>query len=92
MVIIGQDVKEVCKNAGVQIDTKFTYKLIAKIPSSALKKINQLVGFRLLSKASERSVVSLTKMVPVVGGIVGGSFDAVSCRIVGIAAKSALGE
>lgn len=92
MVIIGQDVKEVCKQAGIKIGTKFTYKLIEKIPGTVLTKINQLVGFRLLTKAGERSVVSLTKMVPVIGGIIGGSVDAVTCRITGKAAQSAFGE
>ena len=92
MVIIGQDVKEVCKQAGIKIGTKFTYKLIEKIPGTVLTKINQLVGFRLLTKAGERSIISLTKMVPLVGGIVGGSFDAVTCRTTGKAAQNAFGE
>lgn len=92
MVIIGQDLKEVCKQAGIRIGTRFTYKMIEKIPGTILVKINQLIGFRLLTKAGERGIVNLTKMVPIVGGIVGGSFDAVTCRITGKAAKSAFGE
>lgn len=54
-----------------------------------LKRINQAVGFRLLTKAGEKGIINLTKLVPVVGGVVGGTFDAVTCRITAKAAREA---
>ena len=87
MVIVGQAVEEICKDCGIKIGSRLTVELIKKIPGKAITRINQLIGFRLLTKAGERGIVNLTKMVPVVGGIVGGSFDAVTCRITGKAAK-----
>lgn len=88
-VIIGQDIKEVCKQAGIKIGTKLTYVAIRKLPSEMLKRINQAVGFRLITKAGEKGIINLTKLVPVVGGVVGGTFDAVTCRITAKAAREA---
>ena len=88
-VIIGQDIKEVCKQAGIKIGTKLTYVAIRKLPVEALKRINQAVGFRLLTKAGEKGIINLYKLVPVVGGVVGGTFDAVTCRITAKAAREA---
>ena len=88
-VIIGQDIKEVCKQAGIKIGTKLAYVAIRKLPGEALKRINQAVGFRLLTKAGEKGIINLTKLVPVVGGVVGGTFDAVTCRITAKAAREA---
>lgn len=87
MVIIGQDVKEVCKQAGIKISGKLTQKVIEKIPGEIIKKINQLIGFRLLTKAGEKGIINLTKAIPFVGGAVGGTFDAVTCRSAGKLAK-----
>ena len=88
-VIIGQDIKEVCKQAGIKIGTKLTYVAIRKLPSEVLKRINQAVGFRLITKAGEKGIINLTKLVPVVGGVVGGTFDAITCRITAKAAREA---
>lgn len=88
-VIIGQDIKEVCKQTGIKIGTKLTYVAIRKLPGEVLKRINQAVGFRLLTKAGEKGIINLIKLVPVVGGVVGGTFDAVTCRITAKAAREA---
>lgn len=88
-VIIGQDIKEVCKQVGIKIGTKLTYVAIRKLPGEVLKRINQAVGFRLLTKAGEKGIINLTKLVPVVGSVVGGTFDAVTCGITAKAAREA---
>ena len=59
-VIIGQDIKEVCKQVGIKIGTKLTYVAIRKLPGEVLKRINQAVGFRLLTKAGEKGIINLT--------------------------------
>jgi uncharacterized protein (DUF697 family) len=40
-------------------------------------------GFRLLTKSGEKGLINLGKMVPLVGGIIGGTVDAVSTNIIG---------
>ena len=45
------------------------------------------MGFQLLTKAGTQGVVNFTKFVPVVGGLVGGTVDALSTKAVGEIAK-----
>ena len=83
LAIVGDAVEEVLKRAGIQVGRKLTEKAIHQISGKALIEINKRIGFRLVTKAGERGVVNLMKVVPVAGGVVGGSFDAVMCRQVG---------
>jgi len=85
--LVGGSVKEVVKRAGITVTNKLTQKALQRIPGKMLIEINKRVGFRLLTKAGEKGVVNLIKVVPVAGGFVGGAFDAASCRTVGYAAK-----
>ncbi len=48
-----------------------------------MTKINQAVGFRLLTKFGSKGVVNLWKAVPVAGAFVGGAFDSVTTKIIG---------
>ncbi len=86
--IIGDSAKEVLKQAGVKVAGKLTEKVVMKVPGKVLIEINKRVGFRLLTKAGEKGALVLMKGVPVVGGVVGGAFDAVACRTVGNLAHS----
>lgn len=85
--LLGDSAKEPIKQAGIRLGTKLTEKTIQKIPGKALIEINKKVGFRLITKAGEKGIVNLTKLVPVAGGVVGGAIDAVVCRKVGYTAK-----
>jgi len=92
LTIIGQDLKEVLKQSGIKFGTKLTYQVIEKIPGTVLVKINQMVGMRLLTKAGEKGIVNLTKLVPLVGGVIGGTVDAASCRLAGKTAQKFFGR
>lgn len=85
--LTGQSINEVAKNAGIKIGLKVGEAQIKRIPGEALKKINQAVGFRLVTKFGSKGVVNLGKMVPLIGGVIGGSFDAVSTRTIAFVAK-----
>ena len=61
---------------------------IKRVPGRALIEINKQVGFRLLTKAGTKGVLNLTKLVPLVGGLIGGSFDAATTYTVGHCAAS----
>ena len=86
-VIIGQDIKELLKQKGITIAKELTYVAISKLPAEALLKINQAVGFRLVAKAGEKGVISLSKIVPFIGGFIGGTIDGISCIFAARAAK-----
>ena len=47
-----------------------------------MTKINQKVGFRLLTKFGEKGAVNLVKMLPLVGGVIGGGIDIVGTKII----------
>jgi uncharacterized protein (DUF697 family) len=85
--LLGDAVKEPLKQAGVKVGQKIGENIIKQIPGRVLIEINKKVGFRLLTKAGEKGVVNLVKVVPVLGGVVGGTIDCCACRAVGYTAK-----
>ena len=85
--LTGQSINEIAKSAGIKIGMNIGKAQIKRIPGEVLKKINQAVGFRLVTKFGSKGVVNLGKMVPLIGGVIGGSFDAVSTRTIAFAAK-----
>jgi uncharacterized protein (DUF697 family) len=87
LAVIGDSGKEILKDLGINIGRRVTAAAIDRIPGRVLVEINKRVGFRLLTKAGERGLVNFAKIVPVVGGVVGGSFDATMCVGVGKTAK-----
>jgi len=88
--LTGKSAADVIKSTGVQLGTKFTASAIQKyITGEMIKSINKAVGFRLLTKAGSTGILNLTKMVPLVGGVVGGAFDGISTNIVGNTARDA---
>lgn len=85
--LAGNGAKDILKNTGIQIGRKLAVTGIKKIPFEVIKKINQAVGFRLLTKFGEKGVINLSKMVPVAGGIIGGTVDAFATNTIGNLAK-----
>lgn len=61
---------------------KFANKMISKIPGKVLTKINQKVGFRLITKFGTKGVLNLGKMVPGVGAAIGGCLDFTETKII----------
>jgi hypothetical protein len=85
--LVGDAMKDILKNAGIKAGIGLTKSLLDKVPAKVLIEINKRVGFRLITKAGEKGAINLMKGVPVIGGVVGGGFDAAACRIVGKNAK-----
>jgi len=81
--LIGDSGKQVLRNVGVTVANRVAMRTVDAIPARVLTEINKRVGMRLLTKAGERGVVNLTRVVPVAGGIVGGGVDALYCNAVG---------
>lgn len=68
------------KRAGVEVGKKSTAAALKKVPGRVLIELNKKVGYRLVTKAGEKGVVNLTKLVPLVGGPIGAAVDGVSCK------------
>lgn len=80
--LTGSAAADIIKKAGINIGEKITVSAIKKIPGAVLTKINQKVGFRLLTKFGEKGAINLVKLVPVVGGVVGGGIDVVGSKAI----------
>lgn len=80
--LAGTSIADVCKSAGVQFTNKLTTSILKKLPGNVLTKINQAVGFRFVTKFGTKGIVNLGKLVPVVGGIVGGGLDYIGTKTI----------
>ena len=80
--LAGIAVDQVIKNAGIKVGVKMGEAMVRRIPGSVLTKINQKVGFRMLTKFGSKGIINLGKAVPLVGGIIGGGFDGAETKII----------
>ena len=79
----GSAIVDILKEVGIKFGTKITTVMIKRISIETIKQINKAIGFRLLTKFGTTGIVNLGKMVPLIGGLVGGGFDAVSTKTIG---------
>lgn len=86
--LVGSSVGDLLKDVGINVGTKLTQQAIKRVPGAALVRINQAVGFRLATKAGSTGAVNLSRLVPFVGGVVSGAFDAATTRAIGAAATT----
>lgn len=86
--LAGNEAKDILKNLGIQFGTKLSNSMIKRyVTGAALTKINRAVGFRLITKFGTKGVVNLGKAIPLVGGVIGGSIDALSTNKIGNVAR-----
>lgn len=86
--LLGSAAGDVIKDAGIKITEKVTENYIKKTMTRAVTtKINQGVGFRLITRAGSKGVLNMTKMIPIVGAVFGASFDIVTTKTIGATAK-----
>lgn len=71
----GLSANQALKEVGIAIGGKVALAGIKKIPGKALIAVNKKVGFRLLTKFGQKGIINLGKLVPVVGGVLGGGFN-----------------
>ena len=87
VALTGQAATDILKQAGITIGSKVGMNLIKKMPMKVIYQINKKVGFRLVTKFGQKGVINLGKMVPIVGGVIGGTVDTVGTLTVGKTAK-----
>ena len=85
--ITGTSISKLCKEAGIKAGEKLTIKAIQKIPTKVLNKINHIAMQRFITKFGTKGVINLGKMVPIVGGVIGGTFDYAGTKIIASKAK-----
>lgn len=85
--LVGSAATDALKDVGIQVGAKLTQAMITQISGSVLVRINQAVGFRLVTKAGTTGLINLSKLVPFLGGVVGGAIDGLTTNAIGFAAK-----
>jgi uncharacterized protein (DUF697 family) len=88
LALAGDVARDAMKDLGLKSADRLSQRAVDQIPGRALVEVNKRIGTRLLAKASQRVVLRFPRAVPVFGGVVGGSLDAVVCRKVGHTAKT----
>ena len=77
--LLGNAAIDALKDAGIRIGMRMGPAL--------LLKLNQTVLSRLVARLGAAGAVNMTKVVPLLGGVIGGGLDAASTRVVGRMAK-----
>lgn len=85
--LTGNAAKDILKDVGIVIGRKLTEQAIKKLSREVITKINQRVGFRLLTKFGEKGAVNLGRAVPLVGGLIGATLDALATNVIGNVAR-----
>jgi uncharacterized protein (DUF697 family) len=85
--LAGNAAKDILKDIGIVVGTKLTTSAIKNISGKTIVAINQKVGFRLLTKFGEKGAINLGKAVPLIGGLIGGTFDTVTTNTIGNIAR-----
>ena len=85
--LTGNAAKDILKDVGIVVGRKFAENTIKNISGKTITAINQKVGFRLLTKFGETGVINLGKTVPLLGGVIGATFDSVTTNTVGNIAR-----
>ncbi|MDN5918007.1 MAG: EcsC family protein [Pseudonocardia sp.] len=80
--LLGSGASTALGKAGVEIGQKSALAALRKLPGRVLIDINKRIGFRLVTKAGEKGVINLTKLVPLVGAPIGATVDGVGCRAI----------
>ncbi|MFB6349547.1 EcsC family protein [Moraxella sp. ZJ142] len=88
LCLLGNGANEALKDIGVTIGTKTFENFVKKhVTGAMLTKINKAIGFRLLTRTGTKGVINLTKLVPVLGGVISGGLDAFTTNLVGNKAR-----
>ncbi|MCO6515227.1 MAG: EcsC family protein [Snodgrassella sp.] len=85
--LAGNAAKDILKETGIIIGSKISTQLIKSISNETIIAINKRVGFKLLTKFGQKGTINLGKMIPLVGGVIGGALDGISTNIVGNIAR-----
>jgi len=87
LCLTGSGAAGILEEFSVNMGMKLSSHLIMQISRETLLRINRAVGFRLVGNAGSAGLINLAKFVPLVGGLVGGAFDAAVTRGIAAVAK-----
>lgn len=84
LVMAGDAATKALKRVGIEVGKSVTKEVIDRVVTrEVMKKIWAVVSRKIITKAGEKSLVSFTKMVPLVGAPIGFLFNWPTARVVG---------
>ncbi len=86
--LCGNVAVEMLQSAGITIGKKLTEQAIKQLSFDVILKINRAVGFRMVTKFGQTGVINLGKAIPLVGGVIGGTFDGTTTYTIGRVARN----
>ena len=90
--LVANSAKDIAKDAGIGIGNKLAINAVKQISGETIKAINKKVGFKLFTKFGEKGAINLAKVVPLLGGLIGGSFDLYTTNAIGNVARATFVE
>ena len=89
LIAVGSNAQQIATTIGIKVGEKMAMQAIKQLPIKLIREINKKAGFMLLAKyGSKRSLITLAKGVPLVGGVIGGGVDATMTSVIGRTAKA----
>ncbi len=86
LCLSGRAGTSILKEFGVSLSTRLTTSMLTRLSGASLARINQAVGINLATKAGTAGLLNISRLVPLIGGVVSGGFDAALTRgIAGVA-------
>jgi hypothetical protein len=84
LILAGDAAKEAIKKVGIEVTKGVTKKAVSKyLTREVMKKIWKVIPQKIITKAGEKSLTSIMKMVPLIGAPVGYTFDWIAAQAVG---------
>jgi len=81
--LFGDTVKEVLKTSGVPVANRLTARFAIELPAKVFMAVQRKLGLIFMERTTRWGMTNLLKIVPVAGGAVAGTLDAVVMRKVG---------
>ncbi|MCB9016405.1 MAG: EcsC family protein [Lentimicrobiaceae bacterium] len=86
--LAGNMAKDILQEIGIRAGSRITASIIGQISEKTIMAINQKIGIQLLTKTSGRGTINIGKAVPLVGGLIGGTFDVFTTNLIGNIARN----
>lgn len=80
--IVGNTAGDIIKQVGIKGSEQIVAKkLLPKISGEIIKKINNAIGFRLLTKGGSKGLINIGKIIPILGGVVGATYNYIETNV-----------
>lgn len=87
LCLCGNTAKDILKNVGIQLGTRLTRQLLGQASSGVVRHINRAVSVKLMAQVGQKGSLNTLKLIPLVGGLMGGAFDSITTDLIGNMAR-----